>query len=525
MRRMKYFTTVLAASMLFSSMAIGINADAIKAEHSKASDEGQVAVEADLAVDINESWNLNDTASWRADYTSVTFTSAMGDTAVVSVSGSTVSVTSSATTQVVIAVVDSNNRSAGSQSGSTSATLDLAGVIDANERCALGVKMVFPCNTIQDEGLSISIDNSGNAYFVKSPVYDFNVERCSELWTDATSLEECLLPQPDSDCTDPVIIAKAEEIIASANASTDFEKAYAIYRYIVDEMAYDYAQVQDPYTVYQDDTLTLLRTNVAICEGFGNVFTALCRAVGVPAAVSFGIGDDMWNTQYETDEGPNHAWAVVCLGGQWYHLDPTWDNWNEYNGMTIIYGDATTDWYLTPLESFSSTHKICDADTLHGIESTGSCGPSATYSISRDGVCTISGSGVVTMPYGVNGFHTLVFDEDCTVTSIGEESFVDCDVLTTVILPETVTRIEDYAFCTCEDLYYVYLPEGLEYIGQSAFDTCDELTYVYVPDSVTTIGTWAFDLCGRLILSIPEDLNLGMSNYYAEPYRIIERES
>ena len=94
-----------------------------------------------------------------------------------------------------------------------------------------------------------------------------------------------------------------------------------------------------------------------------------------------------------------------------------------------------------------------------------------------------------------------------------------------MILPDTVTRIEDGAFNTCEDLEYVYLPEGLTYMGDEVFDYCDELAYIYVPDSVTYIGEWAFDDCPRLIVSIPGGLDLGLSDYYIEPYKVIERGS
>jgi len=248
--------------------------------------------------------------------------------------------------------------------------------------------------------------------------------------------------------------------------------------------------------------------------------------------VSFGIGADsvdlVMSDAYLTDEGPNHAWAVVCVDGVWYHMDPTWDCANSYTGEdhangTVNEGTPSHNYFLLPLEVFSNTHKICDADTIHGRPETGSCGDHATYEITRDGTITISGSGTVQLPYGCNGFRTVVFADDCTIDTIGENCFVDCDIITQVILPDTVTTIEDYGFNTCEDLEYIYLPDGLRNIGSCAFDYCDELAYVYVPDTVSSIGTWAFDDCPRAIISIPSGLDLQESEYYIAPYRIIER--
>ena len=378
----------------------------------------------------------------------------------------------------------------------------------------------------------VTKDDLGNVRFVKPPVYDFNVERCSELWTDDESLQECLQPQNDIECDHPYVIATADEI--TAGCTNDWEKVFNIYTFITKEFAYDYVQIEDTSMIYQDDAVSLIRRKVAICEGLSNTFVALCRAAGIPAAVSFGIGgtsDEFLNSStIDKDEAPNHAWAVAYVDGQWYHFDPTWDDGNEYDGDTFatgqwIDGDSYYDYFLLPMEYLSYTHKICDADTVHGIETTDSCGENATYSISRDGVITISGSGTINLPEGVNGFSEIVFAEGSNITTIGEDCFVDCDLITSVILPDTVTRIEDGAFNTCEDLEYIYLPEGLEYIGSEAFDYCDELAYVYVPDSVTTISDWAFDDCPRLIISVPQGMDLGEDDYYVEPYKIIERGS
>ena len=465
-----------------------------------------------------------------ADYTSMTFRSMDGGTTTLSLSGSSISVDTDCATGIRINVMNDRRAIVATGAGDSSFSFD------ADEDLAVNglyyMQFLFTAGGYQTnyDSIALTRKTDGNLAFVESTCYDFNVERCSELLTDDQSLQECLAPQNDSESTDPQVIALAQEITGRCN--TDFDKVAAIYEYIIENFAYDYVQVSDSSYIYQDNAYYLIRRKIAICEGLGNTFTALCRAAGVPAAVSFGIGGDasefVLADDFVGDEGCNHAWAVVCIDGVWYHVDPTWDCANSFTGDSIETGDwsdgtATHDWFLLPLEYFSNTHKICDADTIHSRPETGSCGDHATYEITRDGTITISGSGTLELPYGCNGFRYVVFSDDCTIDTIGDSCFADCDVLESVVLPETVTRIEDYAFNTCEDLEYIYLPEGLEYIGYCAFDYCDELSYVYIPDSVTTIDEWAFDDCPRAIISIPAGMDLAEEEYYVSPYRIIER--
>ena len=469
--------------------------------------------------------------NYYADYDSMTFRSKNGSPIELYVSGNSIGVNTSVGTAMTINVTNERNSIVATSGGGNSGSLsfDTGDNIEVNGLYYIMFVVTADGNQSRYDDIAVTKKPDGNLCFVKSMCYDFNVDRCSELWTDEQSLLECLVPQNDVECDSPIVIQTAERL--TQGCSNDWEKVYAIYNYMIQEFSYDYIQIQDTYTTYQDDASTLILRKIAICEGLGNTFTALCRAAEVPAAVSFGIGADveelMLSNDLTGDEGCNHAWAVCCIDGTWYHVDPTWDCGNAYEGDSwdtgsVQSGNASYNWYLLPLEYFSLTHKICDADTIHGRPETGSAGD-ATYEITRDGTITISGSGVLQLPYGCNGFRTVVFDENCTIDTIGDSCFADCDIITSVVLPDTVTTISDYAFNTCEDLEYIYLPEGLTNIGVSAFDYCDELAYVYVPDSIVRIDTWAFDDCPRAIISIPSGVDLEEEDYYIMPYRIIER--
>ena len=417
----------------------------------------------------------------------------------------------------------SNNRKIKSFTKNQAAfEIEMASMMDEDE-----LYYVF----ITYDAFATSITNGDNMifckndklYFWQSVNYDYNLNTTSEMWTDEQSLKECLKPQNDVECDDPVIISYSDSICEGA--ANDWEKVFRIYQYISCVMAYDYVEATDDAGGYQDGAIAVMRDGKGICEGFGNTFAALCRAQGIPAVVEFGIGFASYEevtrrTPTELDYA-DHAWAAVYLGDRWHFVDPTYDICNYYEGPNEVTSyEPSTLYYLLPLESFSNDHRIMDADTIHGIVSAGYCGDNATYEITRDGVCYIRGEGSIRMPPGVNGFSKVIFDPDSNITVIDSECFCDCDLITVVILPDSVKRIESLAFNTCEDLEYVYLPEGLEFIGQEAFECCDELSYVRVPDSCYTIEAWAFDVDPRLYLSLPSQFSNIDSDYDIRPMYI-----
>ncbi|MBP1562364.1 MAG: leucine-rich repeat domain-containing protein [Oscillospiraceae bacterium] len=80
------------------------------------------------------------------------------------------------------------------------------------------------------------------------------------------------------------------------------------------------------------------------------------------------------------------------------------------------------------------------------------------------------------------------------VTSIGEDAFVGCVGITSIIIPNGVTTIGKNAL-SCHELTSVTIPNSVTKIGERAFLFCYELTSVALPDSVTEIGKDAFSGC------------------------------
>lgn len=111
---------------------------------------------------------------------------------------------------------------------------------------------------------------------------------------------------------------------------TDYEKELALHDYLVTHCKYsanlDTSSKSDIYRAYG-----ALVNGDAVCNGYAEAMQLLLHCAGVPS--KFVIG----RAKNSGDEWIDHAWNLVQIDGQWYHMDATWNDPVPDSGMQMVH--------------------------------------------------------------------------------------------------------------------------------------------------------------------------------------------
>lgn len=172
----------------------------------------------------------------------------------------------------------------------------------------------------------------------------------------------------------------------------------------------------------------------------------------------------------------------------------------------------TMDNHPSQSQTTESTEPTTDPTTNPTTEPTteevellgsGKCGTSITWTLTPDGVLTLSGTGKTeSTPYFrmwseyESYIKELVVEEG--ISSIGESLFYELPVLKKVTLPNGLLELGDKAFFGCASLKEIELPSTLVSLGDYAFSECANLTSIRIPGSVPSVGSRCFSGCANL---------------------------
>lgn len=142
--------------------------------------------------------------------------------------------------------------------------------------------------------------------------------------------------------------------------------------------------------------------------------------------------------------------------------------------------------------AYSSTGELDDIETAKVIASN-----------------DVSGNLIILSQFTIN-------DKLYMVTSISDNSFRNCDNITSVVISDGVVSIGHYAFSSCAKLRSIVIPDSVNSIGNSAFNSCAYLESVDIQGNVTTIEANTFVGCTNIrTISIPESVTSIGKNAFA----------
>lgn len=142
-------------------------------------------------------------------------------------------------------------------------------------------------------------------------------------------------------------------------AKSDLEKARGIFIWVANNIVYDMkAFLSGDYP--SQDIETVLKSRVAVCEGFANLIHALCEEAGLNSWIINGYSKGYGYLEGQSFSVSDHSWNAVKIEEKWYLLDATWaapeTNHPDYQN----YGRIRDVYFLTPPEKFVLNHLPAD---------------------------------------------------------------------------------------------------------------------------------------------------------------------
>ena len=109
--------------------------------------------------------------------------------------------------------------------------------------------------------------------------------------------------------------SRVQKLARQAQALDEKGKELFIHDFIVKHVTYDKLKKE-----YSHEIIGALGNGVAVCEGIAKAVKVLCDALNVWCIVALSEANPDKGIKYR------HAWNVIRIGGNYYHLDVTFDN-------------------------------------------------------------------------------------------------------------------------------------------------------------------------------------------------------
>jgi len=161
-------------------------------------------------------------------------------------------------------------------------------------------------------------------------------------------------PMPKSGSDAERLYNKAKNVLANivSDGMTDFQRAQAIYEWIMWQTTYDYEVSQITHIAQAIKQPAYYLEGVfdygfAVCDGIAKAMSLLCNMVDIPCIRV--VGESYGTTV------SRHAWNKVYVGGKWYIVDATWGD-GKLTLSGVVYEGALHSYFLKS-DGEMTTHK------------------------------------------------------------------------------------------------------------------------------------------------------------------------
>ncbi len=128
---------------------------------------------------------------------------------------------------------------------------------------------------------------------------------------------------------------KIEEAVAQAPSdATDYQMEIFVNNYIIDNCEYQ-SEASMRHNAYG-----ALVNGAAVCDGYSKAFQILCGKLGIDCVGVNGLSPE-FNQENDESADNGHMWNCVKIGGEWYHIDVTWND-GDAHIQRYLYFNLTT---------------------------------------------------------------------------------------------------------------------------------------------------------------------------------------
>ena len=149
-----------------------------------------------------------------------------------------------------------------------------------------------------------------------------------------------------------------DTISQSVPYGTECEREEYIHNYIINNCDYDEeAAESEEVQGNENDAYGVFVDGKAVCEGYSKAFQILCNKADIDCIQLMGIVDS-----------DNHVWNCVKIGGDWYQIDVTWDDVDDFIYDSHEYFNLT-DSLMYEEHTLSPKYSEIDAESFLNLKS------------------------------------------------------------------------------------------------------------------------------------------------------------